>query len=194
MDQELKDLLDRCKAKERSAQSALYQRFASKVFATALRYTDSRDEAADIAQESWVKVFRHLTKFTEFNSFEGWVRRITVNTAITHYRRNLKHRYHEDVTESASTPLDLEASKKADFTMEEIQTAMAALPKGYRTVVQLYLVDGYTHKEIAEMLGVDINTSKSQLSRGRKQLQGFLQAMSRRAQPRSGNPSNAPSS
>lgn len=183
MDHELKELLERCKAEERSAQSALYKRFASKVFATALRYTDSRDEAADIAQESWVKVFRNLSKFTEFNSFEGWVRRITVNTAITNYRRNLKHRYHEDVAEMVATPLDLASSKQADFTLEEIQTAMAALPKGYRTVVQLYLVDGYSHKEIAEMLGVDINTSKSQLSRGRKQLQTFLEAMSRRAQP-----------
>ena len=186
MDQELKELLERCKANDRSAQTALYRRFASKVFATALRYTDSRDEAADIAQESWVKVFRHLAKFTEFNSFEGWVRRITVNTAITHYRRNLKHRYHEDVTETLATSLDLAASKKADFTMEEIQTAMSALPQGYRTVVQLYLVDGYSHKEIAEMLGVDINTSKSQLSRGRKQLQGFLLNMARRAQPQPG--------
>jgi DNA-directed RNA polymerase specialized sigma24 family protein len=165
MDQELKELLERCKAEERSAQAALYSRFASKVFSTALRYTDSRDEAADIAQESWVKVFRHLAKFTEFNSFEGWVRRITVNTAITHYRRNLKHRYHEDVTETLATPLDLAASKKADFTM-----------------------DGYSHKEIAEMLGVDINTSKSQLSRGRKQLQGFLLNMARRAQPQPGLP------
>lgn len=188
MDQELKELLERCKANDRSAQTALYRRFASKVFATALRYTDSRDEAADIAQESWVKVFRHLAKFTEFNSFEGWVRRITVNTAITHYRRNLKHRYHEDVTETLATPLDLAASKKADFTMEEIQSAMSALPKGYRTVVQLYLVDGYSHKEIAEMLGVDINTSKSQLSRGRKQLQGYLLNMARRAQPQPGLP------
>ena len=80
-----------------------------------------------------MKVFRHLAKFKEFNSFEGWVRRITVNTAITHYRRNLKHRYHDDVTETLSTPLDLAASKQADFTMSEIQTAMAALPKGYRT-------------------------------------------------------------
>ena len=121
MDQALKDLLERCKADDRSAQTALYRRFASKVFATAFRYTDSRDEAADIAQESWVKVFRHLAKFKEFNSFEGWVRRITVNTAITHYRRNLKHRYHDDVTETLATPLDLAASKQADFTMSEIQ-------------------------------------------------------------------------
>jgi RNA polymerase sigma-70 factor (ECF subfamily) len=92
------------------------------------------------------------------------------------------------VTETLATPLDLAASKKADFTMEEIQSAMSALPKGYRTVVQLYLVDGYSHKEIAEMLGVDINTSKSQLSRGRKQLQGFLLNMARRAQPQPGLP------
>ena len=186
MDQELKDLLARCKAEERSAQSELYNRFASKVFATALRYTESRDEAADIAQESWVKVFRHLAKFKEFNSFEGWVRRITVNTAITHYRRNLKHRYHDDVTETIGIPRDIESSKQPEFTLPEIQKAMSALPKGYRTVVQLYLVDGYSHKEVAEMLDVDINTSKSQLSRGRKQLQALLGAMSQRAKPSEG--------
>jgi len=190
MDQELKDLLERCKAEERSAQTALYRRFASKVYATALRYTDSRDEASDIAQESWIKVFRQLGKFKGVSSYYGWVSRITVNTAITHYRRNLKHRYHDDVTETLATPLDLAASKKADFTMSEIQTAMAALPRGYRTVVQLYLVDGYSHKEIAEMVGVDVNTSKSQLSRGRKQLQAFLAAMSQRAQPQSDLPTN----
>ena len=103
MDQALKDLLERCKAGERSAQTALYNRLSSKVFSTALRYANGHDEALDIAQESWVKVFRHLAKFKEFNSFEGWVRRITVNTAITHYRRNLKHRYHDDVTETLAT-------------------------------------------------------------------------------------------
>ena len=135
-------------------------------------------------------MFRHLAKFKDSTASRG-VRRITVNTAITHYRRNLKHRYHDDVTETLATPRDMEASKKADFTMSEIQTAMAALPKGYRTVVQLYLVDGYSHKEIAEMLGVDINTSKSQLSRGRKQLQAFLAAMSQRAKPLSELPPEA---
>lgn len=187
MDPELKKLLMRCKAEERSAQTALYRRFAPQVFATAMRYTDSRETAADVAQESWVKVFKNLGKFTEFKSFEGWVRRITVNTAITHYRRNLKHKYHSDVEEVLVTPRDMEVAKQADFTMAEIQTAMAALPKGYRTVVQLYLVDGYSHKEIAEMLGVDVNTSKSQLSRGRKQLQAFLGAMSQRARPHEPN-------
>lgn len=188
MDQALKDLLERCKAGERSAQTALYDRLSSKVFSTALRYANGHDEALDIAQESWVKVFRHLAKFKEFNSFEGWVRRITVNTAITHYRRNLKHRYHDDVTETLATPADWEASKQAEFTMEEIQTAMNALPRGYRTVIQLYLVDGYSHKEIAEMLGVDINTSKSQLSRGRKQLQALLLNMARPAKPANERP------
>ena len=169
MDDELKDLLERCIAEERGAQTRLYRKFAGKVFATALRYSDGKEAAADIAQESWVKVFKNLGKFTEFNSFEGWV---------------LKHRHHYDVSEALSTPRDFEASKQADFTMGEIQTAMAALPKGYRTVIQLYLVDGFSHKEIAEMLQVDVNTSKSQLSRGRKQLQANLKAMARRATPR----------
>ena len=188
MDDELKDLLERCIAEERGAQTRLYRKFAGKVFATALRYSDGKEAAADIAQESWVKVFKNLAKFTEFNSFEGWVRRITVNTAITHYRRNLKHRYHDDVTETLATPADWEASKQAEFTMEEIQTAMNALPRGYRTVIQLYLIDGYSHKEIAEMLGVDINTSKSQLSRGRKQLQALLLNMARPAKPSNKRP------
>lgn len=183
MEDELKELLQRCQNADRSAQSSLYQRFSSKVYATALRYTDSPDEAADIAQESWIKVFRHLSKFTEFNSFEGWVRRITVNTAITHYRRNLKHRYHDDASESLALPQDLEAAKEADFTMEEIQRALQSLPRGYRTVIQLYIIEGFSHKEIAEQLEVDVNTSKSQLSRGRKLLQATLASMGQRAKP-----------
>ena len=184
MDDALKELLTRCKANDRSAQTALFNRFSAKVYATAMRYTDSPDEASDIAQESWIKVFRHLGKFTEFNSFEGWVRRITVNTAITHYRRNLKHRYHDDASESLALPQDFEAAHESEFTMEEINLALASLPRGYRTVIQLYIVEGFSHKEIAEQLGVDVNTSKSQLSRGRKHLQSTLQALSQRAKPK----------
>ena len=177
MDQELKDLLARCKAEERSAQSELYYRFASKVFATALRYTESRDEAADIAQESWVKVFRHLAKFKEFNSFEGWVRRITVNTAMPIIDQ-FETRYHDDVTET-SIPETLN-HRNSQNSLYRNPKSDVRLAKGYRTVVQLYLVDGYSHKEIAEMLDVDINTSKVG-ARGRKQLQALLGAMSQRA-------------
>ena len=114
-------------------------------------------EAPLIAQESWVKGER-TAKFTEFNSFEGWVRRITINTAITHYRQLARH--HDDVSESCRRREILRRPSRRTSRWGN-QTAMSALPKGYRTVIQLYSADGFSHKEIAEMRQVDVNTSKA---------------------------------
>jgi RNA polymerase sigma-70 factor (ECF subfamily) len=102
-----------------------------------------------------------------------------VNTAITHYRRNTKHSHHLDVEEVQSTPADLEAARESEFTREELNRAIAVLPPGYGQVFQMYVIDGFRHQEIADMLGVDVNTSKSQLSRARGYLQRVLAGMSR---------------
>ena len=126
-----------------------------------------------------MKVFRYLKSFSENNSFEGWLRRIVVNTAITHYRRQKKHTHHLDIDEVYATPQDLEAFNESEYNKEEIEKAINALPKGYATVFKLYVIDGFKHKEIAETLGIDVNTSKSQLSRARKALQVTLLNMAR---------------
>lgn len=176
------NLIQLCKRGKPSAQREVYSRFSPMMFAVALRYTNRRADAEDILQDAWVKVFRHIKSFTEHNSFEGWLRRIVVNTAITHYRRNQKHAFQLDVDEVHATPADFEAFKELEFTREELAAAIAQLPKGYGIVFNLYVIEGYKHKEISEQLGIDLNTSKSQLSRARKYLQGILDNMSKRAQ------------
>lgn len=183
MEDELLELIQICKLGNRRGQTRLYERFSSMLYAVALRYTNTQVDATDVLQEAWVKIFKHLDSFTEHNSFEGWMRRIVINTAITHYRKNLKHIRHADIDEVYATPADLDAFKESDFTAEELMQAIAELPKGYGMVFQMYIIEGYKHKEIAEMLGIDLNTSKSQLSRARRYLQDVLQRMSLRAQP-----------
>lgn len=131
-------------------------------------------------QEGWVKIYKNIHTYSINNSFEGWVRRIMVNTAITHYRKNLKHAYQADVTELAYTKdSHTDGFLHAEYTREELMNAINALPDGYRMVFNMYVVEGYKHKEIAEQLEIDINTSKSQLSRAKKYLQRELQEMSK---------------
>jgi RNA polymerase sigma factor (sigma-70 family) len=174
-------IIELCKKGDSSAQRTVYARYSPMMFSVALRYTNTRIDAEDVLQESWIKVFRHIKSFGEHNSFEGWLRRIVVNTAITHYRRNQKHQFQFDIDEVHATPRDIEAFKELEFTKEELAYAIEQLPKGYGMVFKMYVIDGLKHKDIAEEFGIDLNTSKSQLSRARKYLQEVLYTMSKRA-------------
>ena len=178
------ELIEKCKAGDRRAQFDLYGRFSGLMFAVSLRYTNTRIDAEDVVQNAWVKIFSKLDTFSENNSFEGWMRRIVVNTAITLYRKNKKHANQADISEVLATPADIDASKECDFTREELENAISRMPEGYGVVFKLYVIDGYKHKEIAEMLNIEVNTSKSQLSRAKKFLQGVLLHMEQVAKPR----------
>lgn len=180
--EELKVLIEQCKAQKPSAQRELYARFSGQLFATAIRHTNSREDAEDVLQDGFVKIFKHIKSYRQDFSFEGWMRRIVVNTAITHYRKNLKHSHHQDIDDLHATPRDLENEHDPEFTAEELEWAIAQLPLGYRTVFCMYVIEGYRHHEIAEQLQIDVNTSKSQLSRARKYLQRVLATLSARAQ------------
>jgi len=177
---ELSEIIEGCKRNKRKYQDMLYAQYSSMLFGICLRYTKSRFEAEDIMQEGWVKIFKHIGTYSMDRSFEAWMRRIMINTAITNYRKNLKHAYHEDVADSevsggmfhATDPNNLE------YTAGELRQTIEKLPEGYKMVFNLYVVEGYKHKEIAEMLSIDINTSKSQLSRAKKYLQRELQQLS----------------
>ena len=186
---ELMTLIEGCKAQKPAAQREMYARFSGQLFATAIRHTNSREDAEDVLQDSFVKIFKHIKSYREDFSFEGWIRRIVVNTAITHYRKNLKHSHHQDIVELPATPRDMENQHDPEFTADELEHAIAQLPIGYRTVFCMYVIEGYKHHEIAEQLGVDVNTSKSQLSRARKYLQRVLATLSARAQSKSSNTS-----
>ena len=179
--EEVKQLIEGCKQRKPAAQRALYARFSGQLFATAIRHTNGRQDAEDVLQDSFVKIFKHIQSYRKDFSFEGWMRRIVVNTAITHYRKNLKHSHHQDIDEIYATPRDLENAHDPEFTADELELAIAQLPLGYRTVFCMYVIEGYKHQEIADQLGIDVNTSKSQLSRARKYLQRVLATLSARA-------------
>jgi RNA polymerase sigma factor (sigma-70 family) len=175
---ELREILEGCKRNERKYQDMLYKRFSRLLYGVSLRYTNSQEEAEDVLQEGWVKIFKNVSSYSLDNSFEGWIRRIMINTAITHYRKNLKHAYQEDVTDDAYAKFDSVNPGDSEFTQEELMKAINSLPPGYKLVFNMYVVEGFKHKEIAEQLNIDINTSKSQLSRAKKFLQRELLEMS----------------
>lgn len=141
------------------------------------RYTRDRSEAEDVLQEAFIKIFNKLGQFAGKGSFEGWLKRIVVNTAITHYRQNLKHAYQEDISEIKESRIPGENFKEAEFTQEELMGVIKSLPQGYGIVFNLYAIEGYKHREIAEMLNIDISTSKSQFSRARKIVQQKLEKL-----------------
>ena len=163
------DLISGCIAGDRRMQELLYQRFAPKMYAVCLRYANNPDDARDLLQEGFIKVYRNLDKFRKEGSFEGWVRRVFVNTAIEHYRRkvnmnSISEREERTPEEGAFNALDHLAEKDIIQLVQE-------LSPGYRTVFNMYVIEGYSHKEIGEMLGISEGTSKSQLARAKGILQ-----------------------
>ncbi|MFM1930870.1 MAG: hypothetical protein RL226_173 [Bacteroidota bacterium] len=175
---DLRELIEGCKRQNAKHQYEMYQMFSRSLFAVSIRYTNCRQDAEDVLQEAFVKIFQNIHTYSQDRSFEGWIRRIVINTAITHYRKNLKHAYQDDVDSMWSLKNDDEPFS-TDFTSEELMNAIGTLPAGYKMVFNMYVVEGYKHQEIAEILGIDINTSKSQLSRAKKFLQRELAEMSK---------------
>lgn len=165
------ELVDGCQRESPKHQRALYERYHRLMLGVCLRYTDNRDDAQDILQEGFIRVFKHIKTFRKQGSFEGWVRRIMIHTAIEHYRRNSRY-FMVDVKEAGDVKMDAEAL--SSLSREEILGLIQELPSGYRTVFNLYAIEGYTHQEIGEMLNISDGTSKSQLSRAKRLLQQKL--------------------
>lgn len=167
------DLLEGCRRGDRAAQRELYNRFAPKMYGVCLRYAANAEEAEDILQEGFIKVFRKIGSFRGEGSFEGWVRRIFVNTAIEHYRKKV---YLQPITEHEEDTVEGNLLSVLDNLAErDIINLVQQLSPGYRTVFNMYVVEGYTHKQIAEQLGISEGTSKSQLSRAKQILQELVQ-------------------
>jgi RNA polymerase sigma-70 factor (ECF subfamily) len=157
---------------DRRMQEELYRRFSPRMYAVCLRYAGNAEEAEDILQEGFIKIFKKLDSFRGEGSFEGWVRRIFVNTAIEHFRRK---RYLQPVTEKEENTLEGKSlSALDDLAEKDILALVQQLSPGYRTVFNMYVVEGYTHKEIGDMLGISEGTSKSQLSRAKVILQDMV--------------------
>lgn len=175
---ELEEIISGCIKKKRKAQDAFFKKYNGLLFGVCLRYTSNRFEAEDVMQEGLVKIYKNMHMYSPGRSFEGWIRRIMINTAITYYRKMQKHAYHDDVSEISVASSDSALFSECEFTKEELLNTISELPNGYRTVFNLYVIEGYKHKEIAEKLKIDINTSKSQLSRAKKLLQQKLISLS----------------
>ena len=167
------------KAKDKKAQKAFYQQLAPKMYGVCLRYASDSDDADDIMQEGFIRIFNHIEDFRGDGSLEGWVRRTMVNTAINFYRKRIKRGINTDlkqITGKADDKVYVIEKLAADELVELVRK----LPEGYRTVFNLNIIEGYTHKEIGDMLNISENTSKSQLSRARSSLQKMIKSISKR--------------
>ena len=171
------DLLEGCKRGERRTQELLYKVLASKMLGVCMRYAKDRFEAEDILQMGFVKVFQKVSEFRSDGSFEGWIRRIMVNTAIETYRKNQRGMTVVDIDEVYDAP-----QVTFDMSGLEVRDLMALIQQlsaGYKLVFNLYAIEGYSHKEIAAQLGITEGASKSQLSRARAILKEKLMKIER---------------
>jgi RNA polymerase sigma factor (sigma-70 family) len=164
-------LVDGCRQNKRDAQYRLYNILSGKMFAVCLRYAKDREGAEDILQDGFVKVFKNIDKYRGDGSFEGWVRKIIVNTAVEHYRKQAKMYTIVDETDAHFVEMD---NTSDSLELEDIMKCIQKLSSGYRTVFNMYVIEGYAHKEIAELLGISEGTSKSQLARARYLLQKMI--------------------
>lgn len=162
------DLIKGCIEGDRRMQKQLYDQFSPKMYAVCLRYMGNADDAQDILQEGFIKIFKNLERFRGEGSFEGWVRRIFVNTAIEHIR---KKKLNLSLTEKEDTIEFKSVSAIDNINEKDLLKIVSDLSPGYRSVFNLYVVEGFSHKEIGELLGINEGTSKSQLARARMILQ-----------------------
>jgi RNA polymerase sigma-70 factor (ECF subfamily) len=161
------DLIKDCLQGKRVAQEALYQKYSPTMFATCLRYMSDATQAEEIMIAGFLKVFSHLEKYKHEGSFEGWIRKIMINEALNVLRQR---KVWVEPIESANFVLT-ESYATDNFAAADLMKMIDELPTGYKTVFNLYAIEGYSHKEIAEMLGISEGTSKSQLNRARAMLQ-----------------------
>jgi len=180
-------IIELCIRHDRKAQQELYNKYSRLLLGVCMRYANDKAEAEDILQESFLKIFCNIKDFSGTGSFIGWLRKVTVNNAITHYHKNLKYRYHIDIEEYTSFETGVMSFEEDLFTADELYKVLNELPASYRMVFNLYAIEGYKHKEIAEMLGIDTATSKSQYSRAKSVIRDKLNKLRKLKSSYSGN-------
>ncbi len=171
----VEELIEGCKASNRRSQETVYQLYAAKMMGVCLRYANSHEEAEDLLQTGFVKVFTKIATFKNEGSFEGWVRRIMVNNCLEQYRRNIRMLPVVDI-ESGGHQADVSFEVNTLETKDLLRLIQQLSP-GYKMVFNMYAIEGYTHREIAQELNISEGTSKSQLARARQILQQKVIAM-----------------
>jgi RNA polymerase sigma-70 factor (ECF subfamily) len=167
-----REVIKGCRKNSRLHQQMLYEHYAPKMFALCLRYSADHMQAEDFLQEGFVKVLTRIEQYTGPGSFEGWIRRIMINTALQHLRKQKNTPAEVDIENSP----DIAATDDvlSDMAVEDLTKLIQTLPAGYRLVFNMFVVEEYTHKEIAAELGITEGTSKSQLARARQLLQKMI--------------------
>lgn len=168
-----KELIQGCLKNDATCQKKLYDKYAATMYTICLRYGQHQEEAKDFLQDGFVKVFKSLASFAFKGSFEGWMKRIFVNTALEEIRKKGRLVLQEEP--DTSHLIEEEWTVSSNLTMNHILAEIQKLPDGYRTIFNLYVIDGFQHNEIAELLGISDSTSKTQLRKARMALQQKLQ-------------------
>jgi RNA polymerase sigma-70 factor (ECF subfamily) len=168
------ELIQGCLREDRKYQEAMFRRFAGRLMAVSLRYARHRLEAEDILQDAFIRIFDHIHQFQGKGSLEGWMRRIVVNTALKNVDRKS---FSREIIGMENTPEDIFGAPPdviAQLQEEELLQLIQQLPDGYRVVFNMYAIEGYSHAEISELLGIQESTSRSQLVKARKMLQSRI--------------------
>jgi RNA polymerase sigma-70 factor (ECF subfamily) len=169
-----KQLIEGCKNGNRKAQKALYDRYADRMMTVCLRYMRDTEDARDLFQDGFIQLFATISRYTGTGSFDGWVRKVFVNCALMRLRQPDVLRYADDI-DQANGDADLsDNDAAAELSASEIMAYVSLLPDGYRTVFNLFAIEGYTHKEIGQKLQITESTSRSQYMRARKLLQKMI--------------------
>lgn len=164
-------LIEGCRNQDKESQRLLYKHYYVYAYSICVRYTGSTDEARELLNDGFMKVFNKIDKYDTEKSFEGWLKRVLINTAIDHYRANKKHNGHASLNGH-----DREISSNAidEISHKELLMLVQRLSPQYRTVFSLFVIDGFSHEDIAEKLNISVGTSKSNLSKARANLRQML--------------------
>ena len=168
-------LITCCHEGQEGAKRALYDKYVGAMYHTVLRMVKNRTDAEDILQEAFIKVFTQLHTFKGQSTLGAWIKRIVINDALTFLRKHKKMNWVSVEEEILQLP-DMDEARVVRFSMKAIHNAILGLPAGCRTILNLFLLEGYQHKEIAQILNISESTSKSQYHRGRKLLQQLLES------------------
>jgi len=170
-------LITDCRQGKREAQEQLYRHYSTKVMGVCRRYANTAEDAKDIFQEAFINIFRSLQRLEQIESLDAWVRKVTANTAINYYYTQRKHQHHistETILHYDDTNYD---NVLSELDKEDLLKLIELLPGGCRHVFNLYVVEGYNHREIAEMMNITEGTSKSQLFRAKDMMKSKLKVL-----------------
>jgi RNA polymerase sigma-70 factor (ECF subfamily) len=175
---ELENLIAGCKRKDTLARKKLYELYAPTMLGICIRYVNEKETAQDVLQEGFIKVYTKIGNYSGSGSFEAWMKTIFITTALEYLRKTKRWRLNVNIDDYKETVTDnFDASMSAKLSADEIRRCINDLPLGFRTVFNLYAIEGYSHAEIAQLLGIKEVSSRSQLARARQLLQTRIQRL-----------------